>query len=77
VEVAPSTIMRWVIVMPPSLRSECGRIRVMARRPGAWTRPMSRWAAGGSTCSVLSISMVCSLTSCSRIAEMPVLRTVF
>ena len=57
------------IVMPPSLRSECGRIRVMARRPGAWTRPMSRSVAGGSICSELSISMVCLSTLCSRIAQ--------
>ncbi len=35
VEVAPSTIMRWVHRYAPELESEYGFFKVMARSPGA------------------------------------------
>lgn len=54
VKVAPSKIMRWVYRYASRLEKRSVGIQAIGLPPGAWTRPTSRSAASGSTCSVLS-----------------------
>ena len=77
VEVDPSTTMRWVHRYAPELEKRVRAYQGYGSTSWRVDETYVRLAAGGSTCSALLTSMACSLTSCYRIAEMPVLRTIF
>ncbi len=68
VEVDPSTIMRWLHHYAPELEKRVRAYQGYGSKSWRLYKTMSKWAGGGNTCSVPSISMMCSSTLCSQIA---------